>query len=105
MAHLFPLNVFTASTGYSNYILFAITAVGVVPCGGPKKSPRTSSIVQIIFLFWSRFEISENVWGISNILYVKNHHLKRILNFLACSGKLVFDLDYTGVNFGNCSDQ
>ena len=23
---------------------------GVVPCGGPKMSPRTSSIVQIIFL-------------------------------------------------------
>ena len=29
-----------------------------VPCGGPKKSPRTSSIVQIVFLFWS-FEISK----------------------------------------------
>ena len=28
--------------------LFAITAAGVVPCGGPKKSPRTSSIVQVI---------------------------------------------------------
>ena len=25
----------------------------VVPCGGPKKSPRTSSIVQIIFSFGS----------------------------------------------------
>ena len=32
-------------------ILFAITAAGVAPCGGPKKSPRTSSIVQIIFFF------------------------------------------------------
>ena len=31
--------------------LFAITAAGVLPCGGPKKSPRTSSIVQIIFFF------------------------------------------------------
>ena len=31
--------------------LFAITAAGVVPCGGPKKSPHTSSIVQIIFSF------------------------------------------------------
>ena len=50
MAHL-SLNVFTASKGSNNYILFAITAAGVVPCGGPKKSPRTSSIVQIIFLF------------------------------------------------------
>ena len=40
--------------------LFAITAAGVVPCGGPKKSPRTSSIVQVIFSFWS-FEISEDI--------------------------------------------
>ena len=50
MAHL-SLNVFTASKGSNNYILFAITAAGVVPCGGPKKSPRTSSTVQIIFFF------------------------------------------------------
>ena len=35
---------------------------GVVPCGGPKKFPRTSSIVQIIFSFWS-FEISGGVLG------------------------------------------
>ena len=50
MAHL-SLNVFTASKGSNNYILFAITAAGVVPCGGPKKSSRTSFIVQIIFFF------------------------------------------------------
>ena len=36
-----PLNVFTASKGSNHYILFAITAAGVVPCGGRKKSPRT----------------------------------------------------------------
>ena len=36
------------------------TAAGVVPYGGPKKSPRTSSIVQVIFSFWS-FEISEDI--------------------------------------------
>ena len=52
--------VFTASKESNNYILFSITAAGVVPCGGPKKSPRTSSIVQIIFFFWS-FEISEDI--------------------------------------------
>ena len=34
-------------------LLFAITAAGVVPYGGPKKSHRTSSIMQIIFSFWS----------------------------------------------------
>ena len=40
--------------------LFAITAAGVVPCGGPKKCTRTSPIVQIIFSFWS-FEIDEGI--------------------------------------------
>ena len=37
--------------GTQFYFLSAITAAGVVPCGGPKKYPRTSSIVQIIFSF------------------------------------------------------
>ena len=31
------------------FYLFAITAAGYLPCGGPKKSPCTPSIVQIIF--------------------------------------------------------
>ena len=47
------------------YILFAITAAGVVPFGGRKKSPRTSSIVQIIFLFWS-FESSKDIQSVQN---------------------------------------
>ena len=38
--------------------LLDFTAAGVVPCGGRKTSPRTSSIVQ--FIFWS-FEISDNI--------------------------------------------
>ena len=41
-------------------IFIAITAASVVPCGGPKKSLGTSSIVQVIFSFWS-FEISEGI--------------------------------------------
>ena len=49
----------------SFYILFAITAAGDVPCGGPKRSPRTSSIVQIIYLFRS-FEISKDIKGVQN---------------------------------------
>ena len=55
---VYPLshNMFTALKGY----LFAITAAGAVPCGGPKKSSRTSSIVQIIFSIWS-FEICEGI--------------------------------------------
>ena len=40
--------------------LFVVTAAGVVPCGIPKKRPRTSSIVQFIFFFRS-FEISRNI--------------------------------------------
>ena len=40
--------------------LFVATAAGVVPCGIPKKRPRTSSIVQFIFYFWS-FEIRRNI--------------------------------------------
>ena len=40
--------------------LFVVTAAGVVPCGSPKKQPRTSTIVQFIFYFWS-FEISRNI--------------------------------------------
>ena len=49
MAHALSLSVFIAFKGVNSYILFAIATAGVVPCGGPKKSPRTSSIVQINF--------------------------------------------------------
>ena len=31
--------------------LFVVTASGVLPCGGPKTLPLTSSIVQFIFYF------------------------------------------------------
>ena len=60
-----PLNVFTASKGSNLDILFAISAAGAVACGGPKKSPRASSIVQIIFLF-SSFEISKDIQSVQN---------------------------------------
>ena len=55
-----PLNVFIASKGSNLHILFAITAAGGVPCGGRKKYPRTSSLVQIIFLFRS-FKINKHI--------------------------------------------
>ena len=32
-------------------LIFDFTAAGVVPCGGRKTSPRTSTIVQFIFYF------------------------------------------------------
>ena len=45
---LLALNVLLLSKDLT-IILLAITAAGVVPCGGPKQSPRTSPIVQILF--------------------------------------------------------
>ena len=60
-------STFTALKG-SVLFLFSITAAGVVPCGGHKKSPPTSSIVQIIFSFWS-FEISEGISEKSEIYH------------------------------------
>ena len=58
--------------GLTFIFLFAISAAGVV--GGPQKSPRTSSIVQIIVYFLS-FEIIGSVlkilkfyFSISNVL-------------------------------------
>ena len=56
----FLLNVFSDLKGTHLYILFVVTATGVVLCGSPKKQPRTSTIVQFIFFFWS-FEISGNI--------------------------------------------
>ena len=45
------MNVFIALKGSHFWFLFDFTAAGVVPCGGRKTSPRTSSIVQFIFYF------------------------------------------------------
>ena len=55
MAHI----SFTASKGSYIFILFVITADGVVWCDGLKKYPCTLSVVQIIFFFRS-FEICKN---------------------------------------------
>ena len=52
--------MFIALKGNYFCILFDFTAAGVVPCGGRKTSSRTSTIVQLIFHFWS-FEISERI--------------------------------------------
>ena len=56
----FLMNVFIALKGTHIWSLFVFTAAGIVPCGGRKTSPRTSTIVQFIFCFWS-FEISVNI--------------------------------------------
>ena len=55
------MNVFIALKGTHIWILFAFTAAGVVPCGGRKTSPRTSTIVQFLFYFfvlWDQREYS-----------------------------------------------
>ena len=49
MDHALSLGIFIAFKRTSFIFLFAITAAGVVLCGGLKKSPRASFIVQIIF--------------------------------------------------------
>ena len=69
LAHTLLLNIFSAPKGTRFYILFVVTAAGVVLCGSPKKQPRTSFIVQFIFFFWS-FEISGNVLRNKKILFV-----------------------------------
>ena len=48
--------------------LNVITAAGVVSCGGPKITPRVSSMWQniCIYLFWS-FETSNNICSILQI--------------------------------------
>ena len=47
-----------------------------MPCGGRKKSPRTSSIVQIIFLFRS-FEISKDIQSVQTT-HVSKHTSKKV---------------------------
>ena len=69
LSHTLLLNVFSALQGTIFYILFAVTAAGIVLCGSPQKQPRKSSIVQFIFLFWS-FEISGNILRNQNFLNV-----------------------------------
>ena len=61
MNHALSLSVFIAFKGTNFQFLFAITADWVVLCGGPKMSPFTSSIVQIILYLWS-FEIKIIIW-------------------------------------------
>ena len=81
MAHPFLFNMFTALTGSQFYF----SADGVVLCGGPKKSPRTSSIVQIIFFFWS-FEISESILRNQEIIFGLDSFSNQCLIYLVPFG-------------------
>ena len=62
-----------------------------MPCGSPKKRPRTSAIVQFIFYFWS-FEIrrnivksenSENIIGLDSYILNSFSHLEPIWIYMS----------------------
>ena len=72
------MNVFIALNGSHFWFLFDFTAAGVVPCGGRKTSPRTSSIVQFIFYF-GPLRSAIIFWEIRNKWLVKTHILDRFL--------------------------
>ena len=56
-----------------------VTAAGFVLCGSPKKRPRTSSIVQFIFFFWS-IEISGNILRNLNFYTFRPVYSKQVFN-------------------------
>ena len=64
-----PISVECFLYSKRDYFLFsfAITAAGIVLSGGPKKSPRASSIVQFKFSICS-FKTSESVLIIKKVL-------------------------------------
>ena len=84
--------------------LFAITAAGVWPCGGTKKSPRTSSIVHITFFVWS-FEISGIILRIQKLVLCLEPYSRRHFAFYSyCKiEKKVFKIDCPKINPLNCS--
>ena len=65
--------------------LYSINAAGVAPCGGPKTYPRTSSIVQIIFSYWS-LEISEGILKNEKIIIGLDSFSNLCLIYLAPCG-------------------
>ena len=81
LAHTLLLNVFSALKGTHFYILFVVTAAGVVLCGNPKKQPRTSTIVQFIFFFWS-FEIRGNILKKLNFYMLRPMYSKQFFDIL-----------------------
>ena len=60
MAHALSLSVFKGTN-------FFIVLLVQLPCGGFKKSPCTSSILQIIFYIWS-FGINRNILRIQKLV-------------------------------------
>ena len=72
------MNVFIGLKGSHFWFLFDFTAAGIVPCGSRKTSPRTSTIVQFIFVFGSLRSVII-FWEIRNKWLVKINILDRFL--------------------------
>ena len=64
-----------------------------MPCGGPKKTPRTSYIVQIIFSFWS-FEISGGILRNQKIIIGLDSFSNQRLIYLA-----IFDCNSLSIDY------
>ena len=65
-----------------------------MPYGGPKKSPRTSPIVQIIFSFWS-FKITEDILRVHKFIIGLDSFSNQCLTHLAQSDDTSLCIDYT----------
>ena len=64
-----------------------------MPCDGLKKSPRTSSIVQIIFSFWS-IEISKGILRNQKLFIDLDSFSNQHLIYLAHSDNSSLCIDY-----------
>ena len=97
----FLMNVFIALKGTHFLILFAFNAAGVVPCGGRKTFPHTSTIVQFIFFFWS-FEISVNILRNQKEMIGLDSYSRQVFNYLV--GWLCWGLTSQSTIFQSCRD-
>ena len=68
-------------------ILFVVPAASVVPCGGPKKKPRTSYKAQFIFYLWDLVSMEIFLEIVNTIIGLDSYILNRFLLF-----KPLFDL-------------
>ena len=75
----FLTNVFIALK--ETHFLCAFTAAGVVQYDGRKMSPRTSTIVQFIFHFWS-FEISVNILRNQKLMIGLDTNARQVFDYL-----------------------
>ena len=74
------MKVFIALKGTHLWFLFAFTAAGIVQWGGRKTSPRTLTLVQFIFYFWS-FEISVNILRNQKIIIGLDSYSRYVFNY------------------------